>query len=131
MLFFFLMIRRPPRSTLFPYTTLFRSPRPPRLDVLLVDPVVADQRVRHRHDLPSIRRVGQNLLIPLHRRIEDHLSPGFPQRAEGLPAEDAAVAEQDRKSTRLNSSHGYISYAVFCLKKKNHDQSDADAGRHE
>src|SRR2546422_7363567 len=101
MLFFFLMIRRPPRSTLFPYTTLFRSPRPPRLDVLLVDPVVADQRVRHRHDLPSIRRVGQNLLIPLHRRIEDHLSPGL-----------------DRKSTRLNSSHGYISYAVFCLKKK-------------
>src|SRR2546422_11250086 len=95
MLFFFLMIRRPPRSTLFPYTTLFRSPRPPRLDVLLVDPVVADQRVRHRHDLPSIRRVGQNLLIPLHRRIEDHLSPGFPQRAEGLPAEDAAVAEHE------------------------------------
>src|SRR5947208_13568812 len=70
--FFFLMIRRPPRSTLFPYTTLFRSP--------------------HRRR-PHRRRP------PLHR--------GQPVRRQG-----------DRKSTRLNSSHQIISYAVFCLKKK-------------
>src|SRR3989449_966909 len=66
------MIRRPPRSTLFPYTTLFRSP------------------VQHRAQRDLRRAEG-----PCHRR---------PRR--------------DRKSTRLNSSHGYISYAVFCLKKK-------------
>src|SRR2546422_3254371 len=71
-LFFFLMIRRPPRSTLFPYTTLFRSLR---------------------------------------------AEPGRrPVRAPGPKGRGLAP---DRKSTRLNSSHGYISYAVFCLKKKN------------
>src|SRR5216684_5434707 len=67
--FFFLMIRRPPRSTLFPYTTLFRS------------------------------------------------DPGRPRAGCWLC--DRARPGSDRKSTRLNSSHGYISYAVFCLKKKN------------
>src|SRR2546429_6356739 len=70
--FFFLMIRRPPRSTLFPYTTLFRSQR--------------------RASLPEAAVTT--------------LRSG-PQRGD-----------RDRKSTRLNSSHGYISYAVFCLKKK-------------
>src|SRR2546422_5235111 len=73
--FFFLMIRRPPRSTLFPYTTLFRSLKP-----------------------VSVRLLG------------------------GLDGNPAPLAcsppRRDRKSTRLNSSHGYISYAVFCLKKK-------------
>src|SRR2546422_5488580 len=73
--FFFLMIRRPPRSTLFPYTTLFRS--------------------RDREVLPDLF-----------------------QRVVGVLADPEALAQQDRKSTRLNSSHGYISYAVFCLKKK-------------
>src|SRR2546422_4783269 len=90
------MIRRPPRSTLFPYTTLFRSPfdhRPP----------------------PEV-----------HRHAEQHEAE--PQRAVGARrvlgqevARDEArhhEIEGDRKSTRLNSSHGYISYAVFCLKKK-------------
>src|SRR5258707_6135370 len=74
LLFFFLMIRRPPRSTLFPYTTLFRS-------VL--------------HPLPDAHR--------------------------GLAIRQASYAgsARDRKSTRLNSSHANISYAVFCLKKKN------------
>src|SRR5687768_18479324 len=77
--FFFLMIRRPPRSTLFPYTTLFRS-------VGGVPPGVRPARGPH----PA--RSGQPL---------------------------AGTTEPlDRKSTRLNSSHGYISYAVFCLKKK-------------
>src|SRR3712207_7736822 len=80
------MIRRPPRSTLFPYTTLFRSDEPRRP----VDPVDA------RGPVP------QPLLEP-HRR-------------DG-PSEDDLV-EADRKSTRLNSSHANISYAVFCLKKK-------------
>src|SRR5438270_5419628 len=81
-IFFFLMIRRPPRSTLFPYTTLFRS-----LVVCVGDAMAA-------HDL--LHRLGQH----------------FPVRVE-------VGGEADRKSTRLNSSHSQISYAVFCLKKKN------------
>src|SRR2546429_2549776 len=83
LIFFFLMIRRPPRSTLFPYTTLFRS--------------AAIQRDRDRE-----------------RRTTRRLPPGPDAVLPPLPADVAA----DRKSTRLNSSHGYISYAVFCLKKK-------------
>src|SRR2546422_8015937 len=74
------MIRRPPRSTLFPYTTLFRSHQ-------------LSWRAAHRE-----------------RRPRPHQQP----RRQGQPVGD----DQDRKSTRLNSSHGYISYAVFCLKKK-------------
>src|SRR2546422_1924393 len=85
------MIRRPPRSTLFPYTTLFRS----REQIELL----ARQR-----DLPS--------------SLEDLPAP----EAHAHVAEGVLV--QDRKSTRLNSSHGYISYAVFCLKKKNSKQHD-------
>src|SRR5216684_8521016 len=80
-IFFFLMIRRPPRSTLFPYTTLFRSgPLQPR-------------RARR----------GCRFLL---------------QRRDGAAKRPGAGRGPDRKSTRLNSSHGYISYAVFCLKKK-------------
>src|SRR2546429_4539080 len=77
--FFFLMIRRPPRSTLFPYTTLFRS---------LVARALAEA--------------------------------GLPEHGVQLvqTTDREAVGQLDRKSTRLNSSHGYISYAVFCLKKK-------------
>src|SRR5256885_5881874 len=74
------MIRRPPRSTLFPYTTLFRS---------AFGGAFADQRSGHRHAAPAARAPGG-------RRGE----------------------RRDRKSTRLNSSHLVISYAVFCLKKK-------------
>src|SRR2546429_2420702 len=73
--FFFLMIRRPPRSTLFPYTTLFRSLK----------------------------------VFPAH---------DYGGRGESTLARELAENPRDRKSTRLNSSHGYISYAVFCLKKK-------------
>src|SRR2546430_9604058 len=79
------MIRRPPRSTLFPYTTLFRSPRAARAHLLL-------------RSAPA----GP----PPDARHEDAA-----ERAEAAPA-------GDRKSTRLNSSHSQISYAVFCLKKK-------------
>src|SRR3712207_8321448 len=91
------MIRRPPRSTLFPYTTLFRSD-PARIALGDLAPGLkedAGQRLQH------IRFVDQgDLLASVPNRI-----------VEG---------ELDRKSTRLNSSHANISYAVFCLKKKNH-----------
>src|SRR2546430_4681044 len=83
--FFFLMIRRPPRSTLFPYTTLFRS---------------------RAHEGEARHHPGEN--VPTGRR--------------------AAVG--DRKSTRLNSSHSQISYAVFCLKKKNRSMARPDVARH-
>src|SRR2546422_6403326 len=78
------MIRRPPRSTLFPYTTLFRSPGedvPP----------------------PTVHRAMRYSVMAGGKRLRPIL----------------VIAGADRKSTRLNSSHGYISYAVFCLKKKN------------
>src|SRR2546429_4090539 len=95
------MIRRPPRSTLFPYTTLFRSDGQDR------DPV---QQLRHREvRLPSQGRDAHE--GDLHQP-EQLRGP----RSSGLRAD----ADEDRKSTRLNSSHGYISYAVFCLKKKKH-----------
>src|SRR5689334_23388207 len=90
------MIRRPPRSTLFPYTTLFRSRRP-RLD----------------RGLP--RRRGR----PRHgRRRVDRLGALSPDLADGTDPARARRERRDRKSTRLNSSHSSISYAVFCLKKK-------------
>src|SRR3712207_7626666 len=86
------MIRRPPRSTLFPYTTLFRS---------VVDPL---------DDGPAASR-GQRGVVPL-----DHAAGELLLRL----ADRAAGLALDRKRTRLNSSHANISYAVFCLKKKNH-----------
>src|SRR3989442_6448841 len=99
--FFFLMIRRPPRSTLFPYTTLFRSGSG--------DPQDAHQHDAERHDgekgdiapTPSPSQARRD-----HDRQDD---PG--EHGERL-------LRLDRKSTRLNSSHVRISYAVFCLKKK-------------
>src|SRR5687768_17974438 len=95
MTFYFFMIRRPPRSTLFPYTTLFRSKPGNRIGKRLSD--------WSRRELEG----GQAL-----RRVEVHGPTG--------------QADSDRKSTRLNSSHGYISYAVFCLKKKKlHDHPRA------
>src|SRR5687768_17715898 len=94
-IFFFLMIRRPPRSTLFPYTTLFRSE-------------IRTRRVQHPDARITLRTVG---LGDSRLTAEDRLEAD----AVGRIATDPAV---DRKSTRLNSSHGYISYAVFCLKKK-------------
>src|SRR2546427_6965063 len=110
------MIRRPPRSTLFPYTTLFRSPgladllqRPlaPRGDALsLAVPVPADgpeRRLPHGGPVQPVR-VLRDHARGLLRPVAARLGPG---------------AHPDRKSTRLNSSHSQISYAVFCLKKKN------------
>src|SRR2546421_4252265 len=86
------MIRRPPRSTLFPYTTLFRS-NDPRVSIELVRPP----------DDPGASNSRTPLFEAIRRAIAKH-HPG------------------DRKSTRLNSSHDQISYAVFCLKKKNKTQ---------
>src|SRR3712207_8103372 len=95
-LFFFLMIRRPPRSTLFPYTTLFRS-------------------------RPQAARQGDRP----HRRVGVAAADGDRVLAgRGRPApQGRQPAQEDRKSTRLNSSHANISYAVFCLKKKTITQS--------
>src|SRR3712207_8094611 len=88
------MIRRPPRSTLFPYTTLFRSA------------FVLTEMLKPR------------LFVELGtHRGESYLA--FCQAVETLGLDTACYAVEDRKSTRLNSSHANISYAVFCLKKKN------------
>src|SRR5690348_17905799 len=96
------MIRRPPISTLFPYTTLFRSGRSrPR------DDVEADPDFVFHADRPSERRDRGDPEI------------GLPNRDLAPHVEDVVFdAHPDRKSTRLNSSHPSISYAVFCLKKK-------------
>src|SRR2546430_6681486 len=92
------MIRRPPRSTLFPYTTLFRS----AVNLLLQDVRVGAGIVLHRAILREQRR-------------GDQVDP----RVGGLRRQDGGDQQlEDRKSTRLNSSHSQISYAVFCLKKK-------------
>src|SRR5947209_12505777 len=93
--FFFLMIRRPPRSTLFPYTTLFRS--------------AAEHGSRCEHAFPAAK---------LAARGERRQNGGCPSRA------------RDRKSTRLNSSHANISYAVFCLKKKRNTTNRAALAIH-
>src|SRR2546429_7252328 len=93
------MIRRPPRSTLFPYTTLFRS----RL-LHRVEDLVGHVPLRKERQLDRVT-------APLDDG--DAIRGHFESRA-GL----VRVVQEDRKSTRLNSSHGYISYAVFCLKKK-------------
>src|SRR5256884_5627191 len=84
------MIRRPPRSTLFPYTTLFRS---------------------HSQSRKSDNRCSPPVRISKSTSVE-------PPRYTSASTRLNDSGERDRKSTRLNSSHGYISYAVFCLKKK-------------
>src|SRR3712207_8848239 len=93
MFFFFLMIRRPPRSTLFPYTTLFRS----EVAAARADRAAKEGRLEQLRELQARR-----------------------SSYESLPEVGGSVIIQslDRKSTRLNSSHANISYAVFCLKKK-------------
>src|SRR2546430_9726634 len=101
LLFFFLMIRRPPRSTLFPYTTLFRSCRleePGMMRILL--------ELLAKPVYPHVNRPGLSFIC-----ISPYISHEF-------------RARQDRKSTRLNSSHSQTSYAVFCLKKKNNIDTD-------
>src|SRR3712207_7349932 len=94
------MIRRPPRSTLFPYTTLFRSTRPTRTR-------------RSRKECPREPALHSGERSPPRlRRLEAVAQSRHRRRREAVPQGG------DRKSTRLNSSHANISYAVFCLKKK-------------
>src|SRR3712207_7306735 len=102
------MIRRPPRSTLFPYTTLFRS----GADWALVR---IDRPVTN-HSVVRIRRAGQ---IANNQAVHVIGHPvGLPTKvAGGAIVRDISPPALDRKSTRLNSSHANISYAVFCLKK--------------
>src|SRR2546422_4181858 len=87
------MIRRPPRSTLFPYTTLFRS---------------------HFSQGETMARFGEEIAVA------NGNAGAFGLLTVTSPTSASAELTIDRKSTRLNSSHGYISYAVFCLKKKNY-----------
>src|SRR2546422_6872939 len=97
------MIRRPPRSTLFPYTTLFRSHHRAHAARLgLPRHIVGIDRAR--------RAVGVLMDMDIHHAFKG----------------DGVLRGGDRKSTRLNSSHGYISYAVFCLKKKKKKENSHD-----
>src|SRR5256885_7977748 len=94
------MIRRPPRSTLFPYTTLFRS-------------------VEYAHE----RHLATPMIIFHDPHCVEYSRPGHPERPERITRAVPVLKDrhgdwEDRKSTRLNSSHLVISYAVFCLKKK-------------
>src|SRR3712207_7350146 len=102
------MIRRPPRSTLFPYTTLFRSGR---------QAIMPEAAVAHDADRPF------RFLLDVERRSAGPAEPiahrGVADRKWRQDRKKVAANVADRKSTRLNSSHANISYAVFCLKKKN------------
>src|SRR5690349_22474058 len=96
------MIRRPPRSTLFPYTTLFRSGRVPTVD--------------EEASLAELQRLLAGSAEGRIAVLRDDRVAGVVTRSDVLQALGHAI--EDRKSTRLNSSHVEISYAVFCLKKK-------------
>src|SRR2546422_4433143 len=95
------MIRRPPRSTLFPYTTLFRS---------VARPIVASNRTL------------QAAMFWIDSQVD------VVSRLDSVYVGPDGRVELDRKSTRLNSSHGYISYAVFCLKKKKNKKKKENIG---
>src|SRR3712207_7427344 len=100
------MIRRPPRSTLFPYTTLFRS-------VEHVSLARATALGGEHMPLDAVGDVDETDV-----RVDERAQPSV-HVADEDPARAAGPSRSDRKSTRLNSSHANISYAVFCLKKKN------------
>src|SRR5205809_6151074 len=102
LLFFFLLLPPPPSSTLFPYTTLFRSER-------WREAGVAPDQITAYH--------VENDRVTMTRPL--------------CPYPQVAAYKGDRKSTRLNSSHGYISYAVFCLKKKNNKFTTTESGLQE
>src|SRR2546430_8542627 len=99
------MIRRPPRSTLFPYTTLFRSRHPKRRPR-----TCRGSKMPHSHEVIRVR--GEYIQKPLAATDVNQAALCIHKQIIGV------AASLDRKSTRLNSSHSQISYAVFCLKKK-------------
>src|SRR2546430_3754565 len=103
------MIRRPPRSTLFPYTTLFRS------SLLFIAVLIATA-------ITTTARAGDNFA----RLVAELGSSDFATRQQATAAL-AEAGSEDRKSTRLNSSHSQISYAVFCLKKKKNSTTQSRA----
>src|SRR2546421_2082597 len=100
------MIRRPPRSTLFPYTTLFRSP------ALLQTLEQGGARI----GLVAGQRVGRR--SGSYKKLQSRIANGVRNAILRDGARESVCGLKDRKSTRLNSSHDQISYAVFCLKKK-------------
>src|SRR3712207_8840659 len=100
------MIRRPPRSTLFPYTTLFRS-------------IWSHDSFRVGEDGPTHEPVEQEAQIRLMEKLKNHKGQDSIRVFRPADADETTECWKiDRKSTRLNSSHANISYAVFCLKKK-------------
>src|SRR5438876_1719909 len=101
--FFFFIIPRPPRSTLFPYTTLFRS----------------------ETDVPPLKD-GEVLVRTLYISVDPYIRGRMREGRSYVPPFQIGdvIASKDRKSTRLNSSHPSISYAVFCLKKKKKNQTN-------
>src|SRR3712207_7356074 len=101
------MIRRPPRSTLFPYTTLFRSGR--LINAPSDSPSGTNRAMQTRSEQAAVAQQGRN--------ISD---------AKGWLQQTDTTLRTDRKSTRLNSSHANISYAVFCLKKKKQRTANTD-----
>src|SRR5256885_10158011 len=102
------MIRRPPRSTLFPYTTLFRSRAEHQR-------ALAGAGDAGEHRQPTLRELDADVLEVVHARAV-HADQIVGEQPQGR--QHRAPEASDRKSTRLNSSHLVISYAVFCLKKK-------------
>src|SRR2546428_10259282 len=102
------MIRRPPRSTLFPYTTLFRSSAESE----------GAAQVFNEVEKPELLMLGMLLHDVGKAKGHGHVAKGIPLIRELVVRMGLEPASSDRKSTRLNSSHDQISYAVFCLKKK-------------
>src|SRR2546422_6604212 len=147
------MIRRPPRSTLFPYTTLFRSvaKKYQNQGVSLADLINEGNlgliRAAHKFDetkgikfisyavwwirqaiLQALAEQSRIVRVPLNRagtlhRIGKRSASLLQELGREPTVEEIAEGMEDRKSTRLNSSHGYISYAVFCLKKKKRNKT--------
>src|SRR2546422_7307748 len=121
------MIRRPPRSTLFPYTTLFRSDVAKRHGLgaagaqrVLFDQLLVDPDILPAPALFPPGGVGHQVAVFRRHDVEELFTDLDFFFAHGL----LLFLQADRKSTRLNSSHGYISYAVFCLKKKKNTNMD-------